>query len=130
MSLNTTTTNYDGLRVYVVEDEALVAMNLEMILEELGCVIAATAMRFDQAEQMINEGIEADVAILDVNLGGLNVFPLAERLIERGIPVVFATGYDESGIDDAWHGTPTLQKPYTAEDVDRGLAMVLAARQS
>lgn len=117
-----------GLRVFVVEDEALVAMNLETILEDLGCVVVGPAMRFDRAEEMVDGKVEADIAILDINLGGREVFPLAERLSAQGVPVIFATGYDQSGIAHAWHGAQILQKPYTAEDVARCLTKALAGK--
>jgi two-component SAPR family response regulator len=117
---------FKGIRVFVVEDEALVAMNLEMILEDLGCVIVGPAMRFDRAEEMVNGELPADAAILDVNVGGREVFPLASQLTERGMPIVFATGYDHSGIPSEWHDRPMLQKPYTSDDVARALQQALA----
>ncbi|WEX11324.1 response regulator [Chelativorans sp. AA-79] len=119
--------NFDGLRIFIVEDEALVAMNLEMILEDLGCLIVGPAMRFDRAEAMIGGELAADVAILDVNVGGRQVFPLAHRL-EGRMPIIFATGYDQTGIPAEWHGRPMLQKPYTSEDVARALTRVLDGR--
>lgn len=130
MSMSTSSATYRGLRVFVVEDEALVAMNLEMILEDLGCVVIGPAMRFDRAEEMIEDKVEAKVAILDVNLGGKEVFPLAERLSAQGIAVILATGYDQSGIADAWHNAPILQKPYTSEDVARGLSQALGEEET
>ena len=110
-----------GLSVFVVEDEALVALNLEDMLDELGCRIIGPAMRMDKAEQMIDGEFAADVAILDVNIGGQKVFPLASKLIERGVPVVFATGYGQAGRPEDFHHLPILQKPYTIEDVASGL---------
>jgi len=118
---------FDGLRVFVVEDEALVAMNLEMMLEDLGCVVVGPAMRFDRAEAMVGGDLAADAAILDVNVGGREVFPLASRLTEREVPVIFASGYDRSGIPREWHTFPILQKPYTTQDVARALSQVLAS---
>lgn len=120
---------FDGLRIFVVEDEALVAMNLEMILEDLGCRVIGPAMRFDRAEEMVANGIAADAAILDVNIGGREVFPLAEGLAAMRVPIVFTTGYDQSGIPDAWHNRPILQKPYTTEDVASGLLRALRGKE-
>lgn len=116
-----------GIRVLVVEDEALVAMDLEMILEDLGCVVIGPAMRLDRAEELVKANVEADAAILDVNVSGHQVFPLAALLAERGVPIVFATGYDRSGMPDEWNERPTLQKPYTVEDIARQLLQALAA---
>ncbi|WP_028032778.1 response regulator [Chelativorans sp. J32] len=116
--------NLQGLRIFVVEDEALVAMNLEMILEDLGCAVVGPAMRFDRAEAMVEGDLAADLAILDVNVGGKQVFPLAHRLVEK-MPIVFATGYDRTGIPSEWHGRPMLQKPYTSDEVARVLSQAL-----
>ena len=110
-----------GLDVLIVEDEALVALNLEMMLEELGCNVVATMMRFEQAERMLSSEISADIAVLDVNIGGSPVFPLAEKLMAQGVPIVFATGYGKSGIPENWHDRPVLQKPYTINDLTRCL---------
>lgn len=118
----------DGLAVFVVEDEALVALNLEDMLMDLGCVVVGPAMRLDRAMHMAEQGLAADVAILDVNLAGEKVFPLAERLVEAGLPVVFATGYGRAGLTEAFHALPVLQKPYTIEEVAAGLREAMAAR--
>lgn len=125
MDDQTLISSLDDLRVFVVEDEALVAMNLEMILEDLGCQVVGPAMRFDRAVEMVDEGVALDAAILDVNVAGLEVFPLAERLKERGVPLVFATGYDSSNFPEKWQGSAALRKPYTMEDVERGLQQAL-----
>lgn len=116
------------LRVLVVEDEALVAINLEAILEDLGCQVVGPAMRFERAEALIEADKSAQAAILDVNLGGQPVYPLAERLVARGVPIVFATGYGKAGIPVEWHGCPIIQKPYTMADVRSGLLTALNGR--
>lgn len=118
-----------GLSVFVVEDEALVALNLEDMLDELGCRIIGPAMRMDKAEQMLDEEFVADVAILDVNIGGQKVFPLAHKLIDRGTPVVFATGYGRAGLPEEFHELPILQKPYTIEDVVSGIEVAVNRRK-
>lgn len=109
------------LTVFVVEDEALVALNLEDMLGELGHRVLGPAMRIARARAMIEGDFSADVAILDVNVAGEPVFPVAEMLAGRGVPIVFATGYDRDGLPAAWHGCAILQKPYTIEDVARSL---------
>lgn len=105
------------LGVFVVEDEALVALNLEDMLVDLGFRVEASAMRIEQALDIIDKGCAADVAILDVNLAGKPVFPVAERLAEAGMPIVFATGYGRSGLPQEWQASEVLQKPYTMEQV-------------
>jgi CheY-like chemotaxis protein len=112
----------EGLRVFVVEDEALVLMNLEAMLEDLGCVVADQAMRPAQLAAMIERGVQADVAILDVNLGGTLVFDYARALADKGMPLVFATGYGRHGLPQEWQGRPIVQKPYTSGEVAAALA--------
>ncbi len=115
----------NGLRVFVVEDEALVLLNLETMLEDLGCVVVGPAMRFAQAEEMIGKGVAADVALLDVNLGGKPVFDLAGRLVETGMPIAFTTGYGRGGLPEEWQNRPVLQKPYSLNEVAEGLAAAI-----
>jgi two-component SAPR family response regulator len=116
-----------GLTVFVVEDEALVALNLEDMLMDLGCRIIGPVMRLSKARELMEQGVSADVAILDVNVAGELVYPLAEQLCERGIPIIFATGYGRAGLPEAWHGNTILQKPYTLEDVSGSLKRATGA---
>ncbi|HYC75544.1 response regulator [Brevundimonas sp.] len=104
---------FAGRRVLVVEDESLVAMLLETILEDMGCVPVGPAATVDEGLQMANDGEPIDAALLDVNVAGRQVFPIAEALRARGVPFVFSTGYGEGGLPDEWRGLPTLQKPFT-----------------
>lgn len=115
----------EGLRVFLVEDEALVMINLESMIEELGCVVAGCAMRATQLARSIEAGVEADVAILDVNLGGSLVFEHAQKLAEQGMPLVFATGYGRHGLPEEWRDRPILQKPYSMGEVAEGLASAI-----
>jgi CheY-like chemotaxis protein len=98
------------LRVLVVEDEGLVAMMLEDVLEDLGCPLAASLSSVGEALAWIEAGGEADAALLDVNLGGEQVFPVAEALAARGVPFAFTTGYGESH-DPRFKGAVLLGKP-------------------
>ena len=116
-----------GLRVLVVEDETLVAMLLEDMLADHGCEVTATASRIAQALELIGDtNLAIDVAILDVNLAGESSFPLAEALTGRGVPFVFATGYGSGGLPDAWRDRPTLQKPFSHDEVGRMLKLATA----
>jgi CheY-like chemotaxis protein len=115
-----------GLRVLVVEDEALVSMLLEDMLADHGCEVAATASRIGQALELVRDGgPEFDAAILDVNLGGEPIFPVAEALAERGLPFVFATGYGAGGLPEVWRARPTLQKPFSHDDVGKALVVAV-----
>lgn len=112
------------LRIFVVEDEALVAMLMEDILMDLGHEVSAIASRLHQARDMAQTGA-FDLAILDVNLNDQPSYPIAETLRKRGIPFAFATGYGGMGLDPAFTGVPTLAKPYVAEDVRRLIAALV-----
>ena len=117
----------NGLRVLVVEDEALVAMLLEDMLADHGCVVAGAASRIGQALDLLADpSVVFDAAILDVNLGGEPIFPVAEALAARGFPFVFATGYGAGGLPESWRNRPTLQKPFNHADVGKALAQAMA----
>lgn len=103
----------NGRRVLVVEDESLVAMLLETILEDMGCTPVGPASNIDEGEAMARDTVDLDAALLDVNVAGRQVFPVAAALKERGVPFVFSTGYGESGLPDEWRGAITIQKPFT-----------------
>ncbi len=111
-----------GLRVLIVEDEMLVAMLLEDMLEELGCVSVGVAPTVSQALSAIHESRELDAAILDVNLGGEKVFPVADRLTSDGVPFAFSTGYAPSDLAQRYPGSPLLHKPYPPEALARALS--------
>ncbi len=119
---------FAGRRVLVVEDESLVAMLLETILEDMGCVPVGPAATVDEGLQLVGGDEPLDAALLDVNVAGKQVFPIAEALKARGVPFVFSTGYGEGGLPDEWRGQPTLQKPFTEAAVRDALmkAMGLA----
>ena len=103
----------NGRRVLVVEDESLVAMLLETILEDMGCTPVGPASNIDDGEAMARDTVDLDAALLDVNVAGRQVFPVAAALKERGVPFVFSTGYGEGGLPDEWRGVTTIQKPFT-----------------
>ncbi|HEX8444805.1 MAG TPA: response regulator [Allosphingosinicella sp.] len=111
------------LRVLIVEDEMLVAMNIEDMLLDLGHEVAGLAGRLAPALSLASEA-ELDLAMLDVNLAGEQSFPVADILIGRGIPFLFATGYGIKGIPEAYRDRPVLQKPFRAQDLGEALARI------
>ena len=119
---------FAGRRVLIVEDESLVAMLLETILEDMGCVPVGPAATVEEGLQVAGGDESLDAALLDVNVAGKQVFPIAEALKARGVPFVCSTGYGEGGLPDEWRGQATLQKPFTEAAVRDALmkAMGLA----
>jgi len=103
-----------GLKVFVVEDEAMIRMMVADMLDELGHTIAAEAGTLDQALQLA-QSAEFDLAILDVNLNGKVITPVAELIRARGRPIIFATGYGSEGVPEEFRGLPALQKPFRLE---------------
>lgn len=113
-------------RVLVVEDELLIGMLLEDMLNDLGYEVVATVGRLEEALQMARE-VAVDVAILDVNLNGQEVYPVADVLAGRNIPFVFASGYGDNGLPAPYQNRPTLPKPFQQELLQSRLAALLAA---
>jgi CheY-like chemotaxis protein len=105
-----------GLRVLIVEDEALIASLIEDYLIDLGCEVVGPAMHMTDAVQLAREAA-FDGATLDVNIVGEKVYPVADILTERGIPFVFMTGYGQAGLRKCDGGCPVLQKPYRLEQL-------------
>ncbi|MFC5388350.1 MULTISPECIES: response regulator [Brevundimonas] len=102
-----------GRRVLVIEDESLVAMLLETILDDMGCTVVGPESNIDDGLIAATTEASLDAALLDVNVAGREVFPVAEALRARGVPFVFSTGYGEAGLPEHWRGNPTIQKPFT-----------------
>ncbi|HZZ86711.1 MAG TPA: response regulator [Caulobacteraceae bacterium] len=109
-----------ALRILVVEDEGLVAMLIEDILDDLGCQVPCSAGSVAQAMRWLDEGGEADGALLDVNLGGETVWPVADALTARGVPFAFTTGYGQLD-EPRFSHAPLLGKPIRAERLEEVL---------
>lgn len=115
-----------GVRVLLVEDETLVAMLLEDMIGDLGGTVVGAASRVSRALEIVNDpATSIDVGLLDVNLGGEDAFPIATALAERGVPFAFSTGYGNAGLPEFWRSRPTLQKPFTQEQVQSVLSRTL-----
>ncbi len=99
-----------GNRLLLVEDEALVASMMTEALNEIGFEIIGPFGRMDYQLGAAVSG-EIDAAILDVNIGGELVYPIAEILAARDIPFAFVTGYSEENIDEKFAKVPVMQKP-------------------
>jgi CheY-like chemotaxis protein len=115
----------EPIRILLVEDEALIALMLEDMVEGMGCAVTGVAPRVDLGLSMAENG-HFDVAILDVNVAGENVEPVAVRLNERGIPFVFATGYGEAGVPLRFRDRPVVSKPFRSEQLEAAIQKALA----
>jgi CheY-like chemotaxis protein len=113
-------------RILVVEDEFLIRMLLEDMLTDLGYDLVGVAGRIDEATEMAQTK-DFDLAILDVNLDGHDVYPVAEVIGKRGLPFMFVTGYGGRGLPDSYRGRPTLQKPFQLDELKKMLAQLLPA---
>lgn len=103
-------------RVLIVEDESLLLMLLEDLLPEMGYEVTGTAGTVHDALAVLEQH-EIDVAVVDVNLGGTESFPVADALVERGIPFLFTTGYGAQGLPKRYADAAVLQKPFRKQDL-------------
>jgi CheY-like chemotaxis protein len=115
-----------GLRVLVVEDEPIIAMTIELYLEELGCRVAAVASRLNDALAKARK-LDLDVGVLDVNLAGQLSYPVAEVLSTRAVPFLFVTGYGMAAAPGGLKDAPVLAKPFRLEHLERVLLEILGA---
>jgi len=113
-----------GLDVLLIEDETMVSFLLEEMLEKLGAPAVRHAARLDEGLSLVAAKLPS-VAILDVNIAGETVFPIAERLRAAGVPFVFITGYGRDGLHDPWSACEVLQKPLTVQEFEQGLRRIL-----
>jgi len=107
-------------KILVVEDESILAMLLEDFLADLGYAMPTIASTVASAMSILDTQ-DIDFAILDINLGGEQSFPIADSLLERGIPFIFMTGYGAAGVPDRLQSVHTLQKPYGADALKQAL---------
>ena len=111
--------------ILVVEDEAMIAMMLEDVLETLEYRLHAVASTVEEACAIARDD-QFDAAVLDCNLHGQKVWPVAEILISRGIPFLFATGGSSADVPTELADHPTVAKPFTIGSVERVLSRIVA----
>ena len=108
-----------GLRILIAEDNVFAALEIEQTLRDLSCTPVGPASSIEQALALLSHE-QLDGALLDVNLRGELCFPVADELERRGVPVVFATGYDDDGIiPKRFQDRPRLRKPFMSNELQR-----------
>jgi DNA-binding response OmpR family regulator len=112
--------------VLIVEDAVLLALELDTALSDAGAQVVGPAYELSEALDLLDRPIDA--AVLDANLNGRSVAPVAQVLADRGIPFVFATGYGEAGGSPAGFDAPIIRKPYDVTQVAVAVADLLRDR--
>lgn len=105
-----------GVRVLVVEDEFLVATLIEDMLESAGCVVSGPIPRVAEALDAVDRD-SYDAAVLDVNIGGYRIDPVADALSRRNVPFMFVTGYSTGAVPAGFAERPRLCKPFKMADL-------------
>ena len=110
--------------VFLVEDEVMIRMMVADMLEELGYKVAAEAGDIVEALRLA-QSTEFDIAILDVNVNGKVISPVADLIKARGRPFIFATGYGSSGLPEHYRDRPALQKPFQLDALGKTIETAL-----
>jgi CheY-like chemotaxis protein len=121
------TLNGHPCRVLVVEDEALIAMLVEDMLHDGGGEMVGSAGNLTDAVALA-QNAQADVALLDLNLGGALAYPVADVLRARGMPLVFTSGYGSGALIQRFQDCPMLDKPFDQISLEQAIGMVLRSR--
>lgn len=117
-----------GVRILIVEDAVLLAIELEAGLIEAGAKVIGVAADLDEAQRLSK--LDFDVAVLDANLNGRSVMPVARALAERGTPFIFATGYGDAGAAPEGFAAPVVRKPYNVHQIAAALVEALEAARA
>jgi DNA-binding response OmpR family regulator len=112
-------------KVLIVEDEPIVAFEIEDILREAGFEIVGSVGSLDRALAMLTSS-DCDVAVLDANLRGKSVAPVAMALQQRGRPFLFVSGYELIDLPDAFPDAPRLGKPFEAGELIAAVRQLLS----
>ena len=115
-----------GRKILVVEDDYLVALALADMLQSAGADVVGPMSEVQAALSFVQEGNPVDAAVLDVDLHGEKSYPVAQALVARQIRFVFATGYGEEAVDQAYRAYPRVQKPFD----EHALVKVLLSARS
>ena len=115
----------EGCHILVVEDEYMLADELQTELSDLGATVVGPAGTIEDAIHLIVSDVRIDGAILDVNLCGESVFPAADALTARKVPFLFATGYDQSVMPSRFADTVLCEKPINIRLITRAVRQIV-----
>lgn len=116
-----------GCRVLVIEDEFILAEELNVELNDAGAIVLGPVGYLEDAFDLIDAETRIDGAILDVNLGGEPVYPVADRLLARGVPMVFTTGYSSASIPERFAHVVRCEKPIVMSKVAEAMRRAIEA---
>src|SRR5215218_5300113 len=111
-----------GRHILIVEDEYMIAADLAQSLEDLGVSVLGPSRSVADALGIIHSAPLLDAAVLDVDLGIEKVFPVADTLRQKGVPFVFATGYDDWLMPSMYEAVPRFEKPVDTCALARALS--------
>lgn len=111
-------------RVLIVEDEYFLADDMAHAIQALGLHVVGPVPTIAEALAIVADE-PVDAAVLDINLKGELVYPVADALREQGVPFVFATGYDAAAVPEAYRDVPRWEKPFTPEDLAKALPAIV-----
>jgi CheY-like chemotaxis protein len=120
---------FSGRRVLVIEDEMMVAMLLKDMLADLGVTVVGSAARVEHALALIEAAGALDAAVLDINLNGQMSYPVADALVARRVPFLFATGYGGASVMNGYRSFPLLRKPFRLLELVDALTKLLTPKE-
>lgn len=117
----------ENINVLVLEDEPLISLATEDMVTELGGRVVGPFARIPAARKEVEDGAgHIQLALLDININGERSTDFARDLQTLGVPIVFCTGYDETGLEAEWRSTPTLRKPFSEPDLVKAVNALLS----
>ena len=116
-----------GLRILLLEDEYLIAMDVELLCRDSGAAEVVVKRSLQELEEMDGVG-GFDVAVVDLVLAGTSTLPFAERLRQNNVPFVFASGYADEQLTSAFPGIRAVSKPYAGNDLVEAIAATASRR--
>jgi CheY-like chemotaxis protein len=113
-------------RILVVEDEYLMAVTLSGHLESVGSIVLGPVPSVEKAIKTIASHPHIDAAIVDINLGGVMAYPVADALLARNVPLVFTSGYEDDVLRTRYPQIKNCHKPYFFPDVEQALSSAIS----